>query len=231
MRPKIFATFAALVGGLVALPLGAFANSVTIVDPTGESKFTVTYMTDQAGLALFGTPTIQNNTIVFAPNGFTATSTNGQGVDFTNASVHLRIDVIDPAFSLDSFFLEERGSYQMFGQETVVSATGQMRMYEIGFPNDEFVAALVTTPMEMRDGQDHDWFGNASIGPADGWGGAGSVHLTLQNNLFASTSGPNTLAFIEKKFEGVEIQVGVVPVPPAILMFASALLALGWRRG
>jgi hypothetical protein len=52
------------------------------------------------------------------------------------------------------------------------------------------------------------------------------INLRIQNNLRAKTTGTDDLAFIQKK-----LTIGaIVPVPPAIWLFGSALGLLGWVR-
>jgi len=208
----------------------ASAALVTVVDPLGNSDFSVTYDDAQAGP--FGTPFLSNNTIFFVPNDFAAQSANGEGLETLADSFAMRLDVITDGFSLDNFDLDEEGDYILNGPGAFVSASGEMRVFDATNPGTTFIDQLETGPLNMQSPtfDPVDWFGSASIGAGDGWSGATSAWLTVENILVASTDSHNTLAFIEKKYAGVAIEVTTVPLPGSIWLFASALLFVAGRR-
>jgi hypothetical protein len=223
----------ALLAVAAATAFGSFAHAglVTVVDPLGNSDFTVTYDDAQAGP--FGTPFLSNNTIYFVPNDFSAQSANGDGLGALSDSFAMRLDAITDGFSLDQFDLQEEGDYILNGDDAFVAASGELRVFAADDPGNTFIDALETGPLNMQSPnfETVDWTGSAAIGAADGWTGATSVWVTVENILIANTSEQGSYAFIEKKFEGVAITVSTVPLPPALWLFGAALLTLIRRRG
>lgn len=222
MNLRSYRGFLAAVTLFAAASLPAYGALVTISDP--NSDFTVTY--DDSHTGPFGQPYLSNNTIFFLPDDFSATSTNGEGVAFNTDTIQLQLNAVDPDVQLDVFSLQESGDYILSGPNSSVSVSGELRISDALTPNDEFISQLQTGPLNINDGSLQQWVGNANIDGSDGWGGASSVLLTLQNNLFASTSDPNSLAFVQKKRAGIEIVVSVVPLPGAVWLFGAALVPL-----
>lgn len=208
----------------------ASAALITIMDPLGNSDFTVTYDDTQTGP--FGTPFLSNNTVYFLPNDFTAQSSSGLGMGELSDSFILRLDAIDPNVTLSQFNLEEQGDYILNGADATVSAEGNLSIYADSDPGSVFLDTLETGPLTTQspDFTPVDWVGTASIGESDGWTASGSVWLTIENFLFANTTANGSYAFIEKKYEGIAIEVTAVPLPAAVWMFATALLTLVRRR-
>lgn len=209
-----------IAGGAVAMP-------VEVRDITGASDFYLVYDDEEAGL--FGTPTLRNNTIFFVPSGFVATSNNGAGLVDTFSTIQLSLIAETPGFTFDQFILQERGDYRLIGSDAWVDVDGRMQVFD---PNDSFNFAstdiVADMPLTNASGRLEDWTASAAI---TGWAsGVREVNMTLENLLTAFTSEFGSGAFIEKKFEGVRVQVNPVPLPAALWLLAPALLALGRRR-
>ncbi len=225
-RHAVLAATILAAGGWISSAQAAF---VTITDPTGNSDFTLYYDDSQSGP--FGQPQLVNNKIFFVTNDFATTSANGAGPISINDSVSFRIDVIAGRdFSIDGLFLTERGDYLIDGPGASVSAQGQIRAFDAFDPSVDFTDFLVTGPMDNDDGRLHNWIGTAALDGSNGWTATSSAWVTLENLLIADTDFQGDYAFIEKKNGLVEIQVGTVPVPPAFVLFASALVAMMRRR-
>ena len=213
--------------------LGAFAfanavsaDEVTVSDP--GSSFDLIYDTDNLGL--FGVPTLVNNTVFFTPTTFFALSEDGvpplgDGEEITNSTVVFRLVAKDPSTLLQNFQVQANGDYRLDGAGTSVDVDGQIRLFDPEDPFNQFTDHLTTSSdLTIADSNTHDWVATAAIG----FSGANEVVITLQNILTASSTMLGTSAFIEKKFEGV--QISVIPLPAAAWLFGSSLLGLGLVR-
>jgi len=215
-----------LVFSAFAFASAASADEVTVSDP--GSSFDLIYDTDNLGL--FGVPTLVNNTVFFTPTTFFALSNDGippagDGVETTNSTVVFRLVAKDPSTLLQNFQVQANGDYLLDGLGTEVDVDGQIRLFDPEDPFNQFTDHLTTSSdLTIADGNTHDWVATAALG----FSGANEVVITLQNILTASTTLIGSSAFIEKKFEGV--QITVVPIPAAAWLFGSGLLGLGLMR-
>ncbi len=211
---------------------GLFAVSVnagTVVASDPNSDFTVTY--DDTETGAFGTLFLSHNTIFFVPDNFATTSLNSDGQTMISETLNLQLDATTPGFTFDVFLLHEDGDYIVDGASTEVSASGEMRVRDAANPMQTFQDGFVFIDTgDLGPGQ-QNWEGNAAIDASDGWNaGATKVFLTLQNTLTANSIELGEGAFIQKKFEGVQISVNPVPVPAAVWLLGSAVLGLiGYR--
>ncbi|NNF16622.1 MAG: hypothetical protein HKN70_07725 [Gammaproteobacteria bacterium] len=216
---------------LIAVLTFAFnAQSATIVVTDPGSDFKVTYDDSEAGA--FGTLVLVNNTIFFVPDDFTAESANGAGQAFISETLNLQLDATTQGFTFDSFFLYEEGDYIVDGVGTEVSASGEMRVRDAFFPFNSALSEFDFFASGDGGTGTQQWSGSTSIDGSSGWApGTTSVLLTLQNVLTADSMSSGELAFIQKKFEGVQISVNEVPLPAGVWLFSSALLGfIGLRR-
>jgi hypothetical protein len=205
------------------------------------TDFDVIY--DPSTLGLFGTLSLVGDTLSFTPNNFIATSTNGQGVvtptGVTTASgIQL---VANPGFHFGSLQLSEFGDYLLSGAGSSVSLSGEL----IAFDGDQSANPIATyttstiTPngaLTSNTGAAVNWSAGAAINnattPVSGgsaWlAGAGTVDISLENLLSASTTTANSEALIQKKaaFGGVGITVTPVPLPGPAALLGSAMFAL-----
>ena len=222
MRKRLFG----LLLVLVAFTGAAWAEEVTVSDP--GSSFDLIYDTDNLGL--FGVPTLLNNTVFFTPTNFFALSEDGvppagDGEEITNSTVTFRLVAKDPSILLQNFQVQANGDYRLDGAGTAVDVDGQIRLFDPEDPFNQFTDQLTTSSdLTINDANSHDWEATAALGIS----GSNEVVITLQNILTASTTELGTSAFIEKKFEGV--QITVVPIPAAAWLFGSGLLGLGLMR-
>ena len=218
--------------------VGTYAQAATVTDCGTDVCFTYDDSTR------FGTATIVQNSIFFAPTNFAASSTNGDGLKVRRVTLNITIDVTNPEFSMSQFFLEEQGDYLLEGERASVRANGLFAVtsgtktcenpYSSIFPalpcrkSDTFTAGDL-----LVQGTLTNWSASSFIDLADNaeWANDTSVVMTLQNNLNATTFVNGEQAFIQKKFAGVGIRVlPEVPVPAAVWLMGSALGLLGMIR-
>lgn len=215
-------------GILLAISGIASAASVTL------NGTDVSFTYDDANTGLFGSPTVSGNTIFFTPTDFKAVSTNGAGTMVTSSTVNV---VITPhqGNALTSLSLTERGDYSLDGEGSSVGIGGQLRVFSMNDPINVEDSSFITTAsnLTINDNLYHNWTAGAGVDLTGAqWSKTSAVNMTLENVLEATTSGSGpSKAFIEKKFAGVGITVGLVPpasvpIPAAMWLFGSGLLGL-----
>lgn len=219
-----------------ALVLAACAagSALAATQTLNGTTFDVQY--DDALLGLFGTPSLLGDTIVFTPTNFRAESLNGQGFATANSTINLKI-LPHTGQDLVSVVLTERGDYVLEGAGSFVRVTGQLRSFDLGNPLYEVtdtITVLPSTPLNLLDGQLHNWVAEASLDYASDANLADTrgVNLTVQNNLRAFTpTGTESLAYIEKKFAGdtITVVVTTVPEPSSVALFALGAAGLAAR--
>jgi hypothetical protein len=230
----------------VLASLGAALLAVGAVAPAGAAEiigtdFDVIY--DPSSLGLFGTLSLVGDTLSFTPNNFIATSTNGEGVVTpTGATTASNIQLVaNPGFHFGSLQLTEFGDYLLSGAGSTVSLSGELIAFD-GDANANPIASYTTstiTPnglLNVNSGSAVNWSATAGITnatPTFGGGGAwlasaGTVDLSIENLLSASTVSANSEALIQKKaaFGGVGLTVTPVPLPGAFWLLGSGLVAL-----
>lgn len=226
MLPRLNFGLALAVCALFVANIAA-ADEVVVSDP--GSNFDLIYDSDQLGL--FGTPTLVNNTVFFTPTSFFALSEDGapplgDGVETTHSTITFRLVAKDDKMVLHDFRVQANGDYRLDGAGASVDVDGQIRLFD---PENSFVQytdpLVPQSNLAINDGNSHDWTATAAI---TNFPGSNEVVVTLQNILTASTTLLGTSAFIEKKFEG--IQITVVPIPAAAWLFGSGLVGLGLMR-
>ncbi len=223
-----------LLGLFVASP--SFAAIQTIYG----TDFDLIY--DDTKLGLFGAPSLAGNNIFFTPNNFKAESLNGEGIVTNNSTINGMQLVAKNGFKFGSIDLTEFGDYLMRDAESFVSINGQLRAFDgANFAATNTSSSLIVsvlTPLNIIDGNNHDWEASASITNATasksgliGWlSNANIVNITVENLLTAYTeagSGPEQ-AFIEKKAVGVGLLVtSAVPEPGVWSSLSAGLFLLG----
>jgi hypothetical protein len=211
------------------LSTAASAASAATILLTG-TNFDVQY--DDALTGLYGTPTISGNVIFFTPTTFKAESLNGIGIDTQNGTVNLTI-IPKNGFVLGTLNLKEQGDYLLRGANSYVDVDGQTRARTITNPLMDTVAPiLLTAPMTLRDGNNHNWEATSSLNLTNlGIQPNQTVIYTIENLLEAYTEssdiGPKR-AFIEKKFSGFSVTVSPVPEPGAVISLLAGLGIIGF---
>lgn len=219
---------------LSSFVIAGTANSapVTIDGTLFGSDFDLIY--DDTATGLFGTPSLSNGTIFFAPSTFNATSTNGTGIDFTNSTIQMTI-APHAGKTFESFSLVERGDYILQGAGASVDVTGQIWARNTsGNPLDD-TSVFITPTGSLSNQGTNSWEATAFIDSSTGnWKplpGSG-VLLTVENLLIANTAALGELAFIEKKILGtpISMEVTVVPLPGPLLLLLSGLIGFTFLR-
>lgn len=159
----------------------------------------------------------------FTPSNFKALSINGSGQAFTQSTFVVKIDsLVNKAIS--SIALTEKGDYELDGQSAKVTVKGDLRAVDMSNPFVTHVAKIKAADPFVETGFDDDtanWEASAFLGFLPS---TSSILVTIENILRAKTSSVGELAFIEKKFVGLEVTA--VPVPQALWMFITGLLGL-----
>ncbi|MFP5381819.1 MAG: PEP-CTERM sorting domain-containing protein, partial [Gammaproteobacteria bacterium] len=184
------------------------------VAATTLSGGNVSYTFDESALGLFGSASVVDGSLVFAPSGFNATGTSLYAKETINITV-----TAASGYSLGGFSLSENGGYTLPTSGGSATATGSFKAIDIeGTTGNQ----ITETFNGVLDGG--AWDAAATIAlPATGWGGTdgvvSSVTLTLSNQLFALGG-----ASISKT--GVGISATALPVPEAST-YAMLLAGLG----
>ncbi|PKL47629.1 MAG: hypothetical protein CVV39_05525 [Planctomycetes bacterium HGW-Planctomycetes-1] len=173
---------------------------------------------------LFGDPTlVGGNTLVFAPTNFRAESVDGKSAI---TSDRLQFDLIaDPGKEIKSIKITESGDYGIL-YEGKVSAGGaifitNLEQYEVRKELFEMDPAMPITPPPYEG----FWGGQVEVAEL-GWS---HIRVVLNNNLIA-ISMPGSIAWIEKKDFGVNIEI-IIPEPATIgLLALGSLVFLGKKK-
>ncbi len=211
-----------------ALLLGiSTSGQATIVTLVGTD---VSFTFDDA--TLFGSGIVVGNSLVFQPPAFKAESLNGAGA--VTASDTLIIDVVatTPGYDITSLAMQEQGDYRRKGVDASVAASGRLGVTSTtttcGILACNDASIFNVAGLGDTGGATVAWSGGTSVNLADtaGWGSDTSLQISFQNNLSATTLNGGEEAFIQKKLGGVGLIVNPVPVPAALWLFGSGLLAL-----
>lgn len=203
----------------------AFAASVTL------SGNRVDFTFDDTLMGLFGQPVLSGDTLSFTPVNFQATSTNGVGNTLAANTVNIQMTA-HKGYLLSSIDLAERGDYMLLGNGSTADVAGQVRVYDALDPAKNAMTNIVHgAAMDQTGDNTHPWTAAAST-DLSGWTGARSVNVSFQNLLVASTSGPSSLAYVDKKYGGLTAATAAVtPVPEAQVsaMMLAGLGLVGWK--
>lgn len=211
----------------LALALAGPIHAATVtLDGAG---FDVIY--DDALLGWFGQPTLSGDVLFFTPTTFKAQSLNGVGDATEDETIRLGIR-LDDGYRIDGVRLEERGDYRMRGNASEVGVFGQLRLFDVAEPFVEVNANIVAaTAFNQRNGVNYNWTAGSLLDlSGDAWADAALLNLTVENLLEAYTDAADAgrrLAFIEKKFAGLEISVSPLAVSPVPEPQEYALLLAG----
>ncbi|MBX3680377.1 PEP-CTERM sorting domain-containing protein [Cognatazoarcus halotolerans] len=213
---------------VVALAAGGAHAAMQTLDGVG---FDITY--DDAALGLFGSPSLIDNSLFFAPSGSPGFSAQtASGFAFTNSTFAFQISA-DPGYVLTAFTLVEEGDYFYFGEGSGVDVGGQLRVKPLVPLAESMTSAIeadtgiMNTTLSIAT---HNWSSMSVVETA----GIEKANVSIENLLAAysyTTSGPS-YAFIEKK--GVELAVGVAAVPEpesyALMLAGIGMIGMAARR-
>lgn len=201
----------------------AFAASVTLAGTTVDFSF------DDALMGLFGQANVSGDTLYFTPTHFTAESANGGGFDLTKQTLNIKMSVHD-GWDFSGLGLTERGDYLRVGDGAKLAVSGQIRAFDTAQPMTEVTSNILATNafQQTDDFITKNWEANATANLVN-MSGASMINVTLQNILVAqSASGTDTLAFIEKKFAGLNVITTPVPEAETYAMMLAGLGLVGF---
>jgi hypothetical protein len=211
-----------------ALIIGTHAHAA-LVTLSGTS---VDFIIDDAqpGLAIYGgLPTVVGDSLLFFPSTFRAQSNNGAGVVAVNGTVNFQIVSRNGNLALNTIAVSEFGDYfNTPGAGGSVSAVAQLGAVNLmsSNPPASFRQDIAQTGPLTADGA-NTWDLVTDINFRQVWLNPTSrVQIDIQNNLSATSIANFSESWIQKKFQGMVVDVQVVPLPAAFWLLASALGSL-----
>ena len=194
-------------------PVIAHGAAVTACGPT----ICYEYDDAQAGVALFGLPTLVADSLRFLPGEFRAVSTNGA---FDLASATFVIDRVYSAAGLPpgEVTVTELGDHRIWGDGSFTADR-----YRLASDNGtgESAAPVIAAFEAAGASGLAAWSLGASLAPASLFdGAAGDIALVIQNTL-AALGNP---ALIQKK--ALTVGVSAVPIPATAWLLAPGLALL-----
>jgi hypothetical protein len=205
------------------------------------SGTSVDYIIDdaQAGLAIYGgLPTVVGDSLLFFPSTFRAQSNNGAGAVAVNGTVNFQIVSRNGNLALNTISVSEFGDYfNTPGAGGSVSAVAQLGAINLMSANP--VASFrqdIAQTGPLTAGGANPWDLVTDINFRQVWlAPTTRVQIDIQNNLSATSVATFSESWIQKKFQGMVVDVQVVPLPAAFWLLASALGSLfgvsRWRGG
>jgi hypothetical protein len=191
------------------------------------------YTGTTSSIGLFGEVQVIGDSIVSFPTEFRAESVDGEGTVLKDDNGTVQV-IAKSGYQIDGVNIKETGDYLMTGADSTVDVDGWSKVYD--WSNLLFGASIqqnldITGDLTIIDGNIHTWDAATSFDlTGSTWDGINHIGLQLQNNLSAYTSTDGDQAWIEKKITGggidLSIATTVIPVPAAVWLFGSGLLAL-----
>lgn len=212
-----------LVLGLLSLVSVAEASPIVLAG----DHFTVTYESTQTGLYKQGFMAGSLDTVYFQPNSFTAFSSGAPAS--TQGLLNLTF-TIDSGYTFAGLSFTERGNYFLRNGGAVNVVTGVQQANSASpllslTPGSPLSSTGRSTPWEMT--------GAVSL---PNLGAQQTLTITLDNTLFASSSGPG-LGFIQTTYAGFQVMTrkapASVPEPSSVALVLIGMVAailIGRRR-
>jgi len=199
----------------------AFAASVTLAGTT------VDFTLDDTIQGLFGQAYVSGDILYFTPVDFEAKSLNGVGFALTNDTMNIKVTA-HQGWSFSNVGLTERGDYLLLGSGSTADVGGQLRVFDVATPLVDVTASILTTnPLNLMGMSTHNWTAGASI-DLSAWNTTQAINVTVENLLLPSTSIPASLAFVEKKFVGLNLVTAPVPEAETYAMMLAGLGLVGF---
>lgn len=204
---------------------GVFAMSVTLAGNT------VDYTFDDAMLGLFGRASLSGDVLSFTPVDFQAKSVNGAGYALTNSTMNIQMTAHD-GWMFSSVGLLEKGDYMLLGAGSTAAVGGQIRIHDVSAPLVDTTTSIQSSvPLDHMGLQTTNWTARASA-DLSSWTTARTLNVTVQNLLLASSDAASSVAFVDKKFVGLNPgMAAVTPVPEAqtYALMLAGLGLIGWK--
>ncbi|MDP1864079.1 MAG: PEP-CTERM sorting domain-containing protein [Thiobacillus sp.] len=212
-----------LVLGLLSLVSVAEASPIVM---TGD-HFTVTYESTQTGLYKQGFMAGSLDTVYFQPNTFTALSSGSQVS--TQGLLNLTF-TIDPGYTFAGLSFTERGDYFLLNGGAVNVVTSVQHANSAS----PLLSLTPGSPLSST-GRSTPWELTGAVSLLN-LGAQQTLTITLDNTLFASSSGPG-LGFIQTTYAGFQIVTSKapasVPEPSSVALVLIGMVAavlIGRRR-
>ncbi|NLE37820.1 MAG: PEP-CTERM sorting domain-containing protein [Pirellulaceae bacterium] len=213
----------------------------------------ITESTETDDKALFGTPSVSADSLVFSPGSFSASATGAGGIDLTDGQLGTTIMAVQDR-RIEMIRFAESGDYSLYGVGTASTAVQVGAILHVRVEEVEGLAINpVTFSTEMSfNPSDGTYNLIDDPGLAKGWNGgvefdvtaaldlmgfggkATKVYMTLDNTL-AAMSEAGTSAYIKKKdLGGVTLTTvvdNVIPEPSSLLLLVLGALSLFVGRG
>lgn len=199
----------------------AFAASVTLAGATVDFSF------DDTLLGMFGQAHVAGDSLYFTPTSFVAQSSNGAGYVLANQTINIGV-VAHQGSAFSSFDFTEKGDYLLLGSGASVDVTGQTRLFDVANPLVDITNSLQSAnPLTHVGTPTDNWIAQSST-DLSAWNRARAINVTVENLLLASTSLPNSLAFVEKKLVGISFVTTPVPEADTYAMMLAGLGLVGF---
>jgi hypothetical protein len=214
-----------LIAGLTLLTQALISSAYAV--PVTLSGTDVDYTFDDALVGLYGQPTLSGDTLYFTPTQFSAQSSNGQGYVLTPDTFNIRATA-HAGQTISSASFDERGDYLLQGTGSSADVTGQLRVFDTANPSTDMTASISpSSPLTMTGVPSKNWAASTTL-DVSGWNSAGPLNFTVENLLLASTTDPNSLAFVQKKYAGLTIVTSPVPEPQDYALILAGLGLVGF---
>jgi hypothetical protein len=215
-RTKIFGMFlsAAVMGSAHAIP-------VTLVGSDVDFTF------DNSLTGKYGQPVVSGDTLYFTPTTFIAQSSNGVGYVLTPETINISATA-HTGKTIGTANLAERGDYLLLGSSATADVTGQLRAFDVANPGVDMSSAITpTSALNLSGVPSKNWFAAATV-DVSSWKTAKTLNFTLENFLLASTTNPDSLAFVQKKYAGLTIMTSAVPEAQVSMLMLAGLGFVGF---
>lgn len=229
MRSVFLRTLVA--SSVFAVAGSVFASPVPWSSPNG-STLDYNYSNGQSANGLFGDPTVFNGSFLFFPQNFKAVSSNGS-TGHADDSVSFDITVKNGK-AVTGVTVNELGDYSITGTGTI-NIGGSLSVTDLAPPGPpvtttSLLASTPGSPITTTTSTTGNWTATATTtNLPNGWT---VFHVNLTNILDAST-GPGSVATVQKKIAQGAIEVSIIVPEPAsigLLTAAGSTLLLRRRR-
>jgi hypothetical protein len=196
--------------------------SVDWSNPSGSTTY-FDWSNGHNETGLFGSPiVISDNTFLFFPSLFRAEASNGATNTKTDT---LTFDLqVKDNFCLSGIKVTEYGDYGVLGQNSSVSASGELKLESLVNSSSLTTAIIMNPTFPVYSGAAM-WSGQAQLTGTF----CNSVRISVSNELVAISSA-NTTTYIEKKYLGSAIEITFIPEPATLAILGLGMWFVGRKK-